>query len=247
MSPAPTAIRRTKAPFSRAAELRSFPKMKAASAAMRSSAGLMFSSTRPSAKAARSAMHPHGSVNAKLLTVRDANLCLKCHFQQQSRRRAPDRRRRSHPPRPGRHLLDGRLPRGGAWFPRQSNRCASDPKNPAHEITARIFFRKVTGTVVLGGLLGLVCAHNAPRRRCGRPDTNAPPALTPEQMFEGGTNSYNNWVDFPRGQAFVSGDKRQFQQQQQMPAGAFGGISDFHFQTGIATNTTMTLDGRGHC
>jgi predicted CXXCH cytochrome family protein len=25
---------------------------------------------------------PHGSVNAKLLSVRDANLCLKCHFQQ---------------------------------------------------------------------------------------------------------------------------------------------------------------------
>ena len=25
---------------------------------------------------------PHGSVNAKLLTVRDANLCMKCHFQQ---------------------------------------------------------------------------------------------------------------------------------------------------------------------
>lgn len=24
----------------------------------------------------------HGSVNAKLLTVRDSNLCLKCHFQQ---------------------------------------------------------------------------------------------------------------------------------------------------------------------
>jgi predicted CXXCH cytochrome family protein len=27
---------------------------------------------------------PHGSVNAKLLTVRNANLCLKCHFQQSS-------------------------------------------------------------------------------------------------------------------------------------------------------------------
>jgi len=26
----------------------------------------------------------HGSINDKLLTVRDANLCLKCHFQQQS-------------------------------------------------------------------------------------------------------------------------------------------------------------------
>jgi predicted CXXCH cytochrome family protein len=27
---------------------------------------------------------PHGSVNAKMLTVRDANLCMKCHFQQVS-------------------------------------------------------------------------------------------------------------------------------------------------------------------
>lgn len=27
--------------------------------------------------------NPHGSVNAKLLTERNANLCLKCHFQQQ--------------------------------------------------------------------------------------------------------------------------------------------------------------------
>ena len=27
---------------------------------------------------------PHGSINTKLLTVRDANLCLKCHFQQVS-------------------------------------------------------------------------------------------------------------------------------------------------------------------
>lgn len=27
---------------------------------------------------------PHGSINSKLLTVRDANLCLKCHFQQVS-------------------------------------------------------------------------------------------------------------------------------------------------------------------
>ena len=27
---------------------------------------------------------PHGSINAKLLSVRDANLCLKCHFQQVS-------------------------------------------------------------------------------------------------------------------------------------------------------------------
>jgi DmsE family decaheme c-type cytochrome len=28
--------------------------------------------------------NPHGSINAKLLTARDSNLCLKCHFEQVS-------------------------------------------------------------------------------------------------------------------------------------------------------------------
>jgi hypothetical protein len=74
-------------------------------------------------------------------------------------------------------------------------------------------------------------------------DTNAPPALTPEQRFEGGTNTYTNWVDFTAGGAIVSGNRAQFQQQHQLPAGAFGGVGDFHYQTSIATNTTLTLDG----
>jgi len=67
--------------------------------------------------------------------------------------------------------------------------------------------------------------------------------MTPEQFFEGGTNTYNNWIDFTTGGAFVTGNRAQFQQQHQTPAGAFGGIGDLHFQTGIATNTTLTLDG----
>ncbi len=80
--------------------------------------------------------------------------------------------------------------------------------------------------------------------------TNAAPAaevaaLTPEQMFEGGTNAYNNWIEFAAGGFITSGNKAQSQQQNQYPANAFGGISDFHYQTDIAKGTTMTLDGRG--
>jgi len=88
-------------------------------------------------------------------------------------------------------------------------------------------------------------ATNAPPVETNAPpaETSAPLAMTPEQRFEGGTNSYNNWIDFTAGQAFVSGNRAQFQQQHQIPAGAFGGIGDFHLQTGIATNTTLTLDG----
>lgn len=49
---------------------------------------------------------PHGSINAKMLTERNANLCLKCHFQQQTA--------------PGRIFIGGRdhsafLSRGTCW------------------------------------------------------------------------------------------------------------------------------------
>src|ERR1039458_8229661 len=91
----------------------------------------------------------------------------------------------------------------------------------------------------------VLCAAAA---RLPAADTNAPPAvtpLTPEQMFEGGATSYDNWVDFTVGQALLSGNRAQFQQQHQIPSGTFGGVSDFHFQSGIAANTTLTLDGRG--
>jgi hypothetical protein len=70
------------------------------------------------------------------------------------------------------------------------------------------------------------------------------PALTPEQMFEGGTNAYNNWIEFGGGGFFTSGNRAQFQQQQQANGGAFGGIEDFHLQQPLTNGVTLTLDGR---
>ena len=51
-------------------------------------------------------------------------------------------------------------------------------------------------------------------------DTNAPPAtvpapLTPEQMFEGGTNSFNNWIDLSAGGFISGGNQARFQQRHQ--------------------------------
>jgi hypothetical protein len=68
------------------------------------------------------------------------------------------------------------------------------------------------------------------------------PDLTPE-IFEGGTNAFSNWIEFGGGSVFTSGSKAMFRQQHQVSGGAFGGISDFHYQTTIATNTTFTADG----
>ena len=68
-------------------------------------------------------------------------------------------------------------------------------------------------------------------------DTNAPaatpPPLTPDQMFEGGTNSYNNWVEPAVGGFITSGNRAQAEQNNQSRNGTFGGIQDFHYGTDL--------------
>jgi hypothetical protein len=80
--------------------------------------------------------------------------------------------------------------------------------------------------------------------------TNAPPEapeapepLTPEQMFEGGTNVYGNWVDLGFGGFWTGGNKSQAEAMRRASPGAFGGIEDFRYQK-IIDKTTLTIDGR---
>ncbi len=74
--------------------------------------------------------------------------------------------------------------------------------------------------------------------------TRAADALTPEQWFEGGTNSYNNWIELGTGGFWPTGNQNQAAQGQQFGSGVFGGIQDLHYQTDVAKKTTFTLDGR---
>lgn len=70
--------------------------------------------------------------------------------------------------------------------------------------------------------------------------TNAPAA----KPAESGTIDYTNWIEFSVGNYFVTGRKGSFQQQQQAPAGAFGGVEDFHWEQPLGKKGTFTLDGR---
>ena len=67
---------------------------------------------------------------------------------------------------------------------------------------------------------------------------------TPAQLYEGGTNSYNNWVELSAGGLMTKGNANQASQGQQLNTGAFGGIEDLHYATDVAKKTTLTLDGR---
>lgn len=69
-------------------------------------------------------------------------------------------------------------------------------------------------------------------------------ALTPAQQFEGGTNTYNNWIELSAGGLMTSGNKAGAEQQDFLnQTGVFGGIADLHYQTQVAKKTTLTLDG----
>ncbi|MCU0782994.1 MAG: hypothetical protein MUF81_02900 [Verrucomicrobia bacterium] len=68
--------------------------------------------------------------------------------------------------------------------------------------------------------------------------------LTPEQYFEGGKKTYNNWVEIGVGGFITSGSRAQAEQSQRRSRGAFGGIEDLHYQGEVATNLNLTVDGR---
>src|ERR1019366_4799016 len=70
-------------------------------------------------------------------------------------------------------------------------------------------------------------------------------AVKPEQMYEGGTNAYANWIELSAGGMISDGNTAQAQQRTRLNSGAFGGIEDLHYQTEIAKKTTFTLDGHG--
>ena len=108
------------------------------------------------------------------------------------------------------------------------------PTKKHRDLAARRFWYR--RCIVVAAML-LSCGASA---RAG--DTNSP-ALTPEQSFEGGTNTYNNWVDLAVGGIMVNGSTAQAQQQLQMQKDAFGGISDLHMQQDVAKKTTLTMDG----
>jgi hypothetical protein len=75
-------------------------------------------------------------------------------------------------------------------------------------------------------------------------EAEAPEPLTPEQMFEGGENTYANWIEFSAGGVWTGGNTAQAQQSLRVPQDPFGGIEDFHYQRDLGKDTLLKLDGR---
>lgn len=70
-----------------------------------------------------------------------------------------------------------------------------------------------------------------------------PEVLTPQEQFEGGKDTFKNWIEFSGANSIVSGNRAQYQRTSQN-RGFFGGIEDFHLEGEIAKGSTMTMDMR---
>ena len=117
-------------------------------------------------------------------------------------------------------------------FQHPNQRLSSRPRTSA-------FGRVRAGSLWLVGILLLAFGATALAD-----DTNSP-ALSPQDYFEGGPSTYNNWIALTGGGLMTSGSKAQAEESLHMGEGAFGGIQDLHYQQNAFTNTLFTLDGRG--
>jgi hypothetical protein len=107
---------------------------------------------------------------------------------------------------------------------------------------SKIAIRCCWASMFAGSAMFAADSTNAPPAKPATPKTE--PVLKPEQYYEGGAKSFNNWVEFSGGEFFFNGNKPQFQQQQKTQRRGFGGIEDLHYTTQVDKKTTFTVDGR---
>ncbi len=75
-------------------------------------------------------------------------------------------------------------------------------------------------------------------------EAEAPEPLTPAEFFEGGKESYSNWVTLSGGGFLTKGNRAQAEERHRRNRDGFGGIEDLHYQADLSKSTVLTLDGR---
>ena len=116
-------------------------------------------------------------------------------------------------------------------------------KTPFKLGNKRQHLAKIGGLALAVSLLGNLSAT----AQATTPKTTAANAATPASTTpaadQDSLSDYNNWVTLGIGSTFVTGDKAQFQREQNTKSGVFGGLEDFHWQEFVGKNGTLTVDG----
>jgi predicted CXXCH cytochrome family protein len=173
---------------------------------------------------------PHGSVNDKMLTERDATLCLKCHFQEQTDPTTILIGGRDHTAFPvARHVFQLRVPRSGARLQRQLFLALLSRSRGTGRVMSEQLELSRTHVVAVriawGAALIIVLAAAAA--------ASADVELKESRVTVSGTG------------IILDGDEDQFRQRHGVSPNFVGGIEDLHMEWGLGNGTSMVLDGRG--
>jgi len=96
----------------------------------------------------------------------------------------------------------------------------------------------IVGTCVAGR--GVVIAQQA-----SAPAKASEPVKATEKAEAEDTAELNNWVEFGLGGNFLNGSKAQYQRQNGVPSGVYGGIESFHYEQEVGKKGLFSIDGRG--
>jgi len=98
-----------------------------------------------------------------------------------------------------------------------------------------------------------LCGTSVPSAQEAKPETENTPKEegtkseeTPKLDETAKTEAdYRNWFDVSVGGNVVKGNKAQFMERHQVPQGAYGGVSDFHYEQDVGKKGLFEIDGRG--
>lgn len=107
---------------------------------------------------------------------------------------------------------------------------------PSKRDAADAPYKRPAGYYALGAMLLFAGSHVR-----ADDSTNAPSA---QEMFEGGPETYSNWVELSAGGFFTQGNAAEARQSLHLGNSVFGGIEDLHYEKYVNKTTLFAIDGR---
>ena len=99
-----------------------------------------------------------------------------------------------------------------------------------------------TSTLISAGLISGLSRAAEPAASAQPAGSKAPPL---EKKSSESAADYRNWFDVSVGGVMLQGDKAQFQHRYGLPAGAFGGVDELHYEQDVGKKGLFKIDGRG--
>jgi hypothetical protein len=118
--------------------------------------------------------------------------------------------------------------------------------NPLLSLRPRTAASRSVRALICGlAALGLPAFAEDPAPAKEEPATAETPAAPEEKPVEAAPGEYRNWFDVSVGGMAVDGNKAAAQHRFGLPASAYGGVGDLHYEADLSKTRLLKIDGHG--